>query len=73
MLHLILKIKRWYPVNIERLPIIDSSILIDNQWYDIAKMDSYDALLQELIQLKYSKDWQANHDMNMRKYAPIYQ
>jgi hypothetical protein len=50
-----------------------SSILIDNQWYDIAKMDSYDALLQELIQLKYSKDWQANHDMNMRKYAPIYQ
>ena len=67
------KKKRWYPVNIERLPIIDSSILIDNQWYDIAKMDSYDALLQELIQLKYSKDWQANHDMNMRKYAPIYQ
>ena len=55
------------------MPIIDSSILIDNQWYDIAKMDSYDALLQELIQLKYSKDWQANHDMNMRKYAPIYQ
>jgi hypothetical protein len=55
------------------LPIIDSSILIDNQWYDIAKMDSYDALLQELIQLKYSKDWQINHDMNMRKYAPIYQ
>ena len=67
------KKKRWYPVNLERMPIIDSSILIDNQWYDIAKMDSYDALLQELIQLKYSKDWQINHDMNMRKYAPIYQ
>lgn len=67
------KKKRWFPVNIERLPIIDSSIMIDGVWYDIARMDSYDALLQELIQLKYPKDWQINHDLNMRKFAPIYQ
>ena len=39
------KKKRWLPVNIERLPVIDSSIMIDDVWYDIARMDSYDALL----------------------------
>lgn len=65
--------KRWYPVNLQRLPIIDTSINIDGEWFDIARMESFDALLQELVQLKYSHEWQENHQNNMRKYPGVYQ
>ena len=63
---------RWLEVNINRVKFPDSSINIGDEWYDIIRTDNYDNLLQQLIQIKYSADWQATQDANMRNFPEIY-
>lgn len=65
--------QKWLEVNIERVPVINDTIVIGGETYNISKMDNFNDLLQQLIRLKYSDSASKNLAINMRAYPELYQ